>query len=136
MEHGLDEKGRLVVPARFRERLGPGFVLTIAQPDQCLAMYPLATWNAVCARIEAAPVKDTKYRQFVRHLFAHTEEVGCDSQGRLVLPPALRAFARIERDVVSIGSLTRVELWAKECLGELRPDPIDVERFATELGLF
>jgi MraZ protein len=135
-EHGLDEKGRLVVPARFRERLGPGFVLTLAQPDQCLAMYPLITWNEICVRIEAAPVKDAKYRQFVRHLFAHTEEVACDSQGRLVLPPTLRAFAGIDREVVSIGSLTRVELWAKERLGILTPEPQDAEHFATELGLF
>jgi MraZ protein len=136
VEHGLDEKGRLVVPARFRERLGPGFVLTIAQPDECLAMYPTATWNEVCKRIEAAPVKDQRYRHFVRHLFAHTEEVTCDSQGRLVLPPSLRAFAKIEKDVVSIGSLTRVELWAKEKLQTVAPDPADVEQFATDLGLF
>lgn len=99
-------------------------------------MYPIATWNEVCKRIEAAPVKDARYRRFVRHLFAHTEEVTCDSQGRLVLPPALRAFAAIEREVVSIGSLTRVELWAKERLGDLTPEPDDVESFATELGLF
>ncbi len=135
-EHGLDEKGRLVVPARFRERLGPAFVLTIAQPDACLAMYPQATWDEVCKRIEAAPTKDARYRSFVRHLFAHTEEVTCDSQGRLVLPPTLRAFAAIEKDVVSIGSLTRVELWAKERFSELAPEPEDVEKFATELGLF
>lgn len=135
-EHGLDDKGRLVVPARFRERLGGSFVLTIAQPDECLAMYPLTTWTEVCRRIEAAPVKDSRYRRFVRHLFAHTEEVACDSQGRLVLPPALRAYAKIERDIVSIGSLTRVEIWAKEQLSDLAPDPSDVESFATELGLF
>ena len=111
-------------------------MLTIAQPDDCLAMYPLTTWAEVCRRIEAAPVKDSRYRRFVRHLFAHTEEVSCDSQGRLVLPPALRAFAKIERDVVSIGSLTRVEIWAKEQLSDLAPDAHDVETFATELGLF
>jgi MraZ protein len=135
-EHGLDEKGRLIVPARFRERLGGAFVLTIAQPDLCLAMYPPATWAAVCQKIEAAPVKDASYRRFVRHLFAHTEEVACDAQGRLVIPPALRAYAKIEREVVSIGSLTRVELWAKEQLDDTALDAEAVERFATELGLF
>ncbi len=99
-------------------------------------MYPLVTWADVCRRIEAAPVKDARYRRFVRHLFAHTEEVACDGQGRLVLPPTLRAYAKIERDVVSIGSLTRVEIWAKEELHDLSPDPSEVEGFATELGLF
>ena len=111
-------------------------MLTIAQPDPCLAMYPSETWAAVCRRIEAAPVKDASYRRFVRHLFAHTEEVACDAQGRLVIPPALRAYAKIEREVVSIGSLTRVELWAKEQLGDITPEAAAVERFATELGLF
>jgi MraZ protein len=111
-------------------------VLTIAQPDPCLAMYPLATWADICRKIEEAPKKDLAYRKFVRFLFAHTEEVSCDSQGRLVIPPTLRAFAKIEKEVVSIGSLTRVELWAKDQLGDLTPDTADVEKFAEELGLF
>ncbi|MGH7754980.1 MAG: division/cell wall cluster transcriptional repressor MraZ [Vulcanimicrobiaceae bacterium] len=136
VEHALDEKGRLIVPARFRERLGGGFVLTIAQPDSCLALYPSETWELVCARLDAAPLKDQRYRRFVRHLFAHTEEVGCDSQGRILVPPALRSYAGIDRDVVSIGSLTRVEIWAKEQLGTLRPSEDEAVAFTTELGLY
>ncbi|HEY0798057.1 MAG TPA: division/cell wall cluster transcriptional repressor MraZ [Candidatus Baltobacteraceae bacterium] len=135
-EHALDEKGRLVVPARFRERLGAEFVLTIAEPDPCLALYPASTWDRVCERLEAAPVKDQRYRRFMRHLFAHTEEVSCDGQGRLLIPPALRAYSGIERECVSIGSLTRVEIWAKERLGALRPSEDEAEAFATELGLY
>jgi len=136
VEHGLDEKGRLVVPARFRERLGGAFVLTIGQPEPCLALYPTATWGLICERIEAAPVKDLRYRRFVRYLFAHTEEVTCDNQGRLVLPAALRSYAGIDREVVSIGSLTRIELWAKERLGDLAPAEGDIAEFTTSLGLF
>ncbi|MBD5657645.1 MAG: hypothetical protein IAI50_21085, partial [Candidatus Eremiobacteraeota bacterium] len=104
-ESALDDKGRLVVPARFRERLGAKFIVTIAQPDPCLALYPLATWESFCERLDAAPVKDERYRRFVRHLFAHTDETACDTQGRLLLPAALRTYSGIERDVVSIGSL-------------------------------
>jgi len=135
-EHALDDKGRLVVPARFRERLGPGFVVTIAEPEPCLALYPLATWESFCERLEAAPVKDERYRQFVRHLFAHSDEVSCDAQGRLVLPPALRAYAGIDREAVSIGSLTRVEIWAKERLATFSPSAADAGTFMTELGLY
>ncbi len=102
------------MPARFRERLGSGFFVTIAEPDPCLALYPASMWSEFCARLEAAPLKDAAYRAFVRHLFAHTEELSCDNQGRLVLPPALRAWARIDKDVTSIGALTRVEVWAKD----------------------
>jgi MraZ protein len=135
-EHALDDKGRLVVPARFRERLGVDFILTIAQPDPCLALYPLVTWEAFCGRLDAAPLKDERYRRMVRHLFAHTEEAACDAQGRLLIPGALRAYAGIERDVVTIGSLTRVEIWAKDRLGSTAPDRDDAETFVTELGLY
>ena len=123
VEHSLDDKGRLVVPARFRERLGAGFFLTIAQPDPCLALYPAATWAQLCAKLEAAPNKDARYRSYVRFLFAHTDELSCDAQGRLVIPAALRTYASIEKDVVSIGSLTRVEIWARERHAEQPADP-------------
>ncbi len=136
VEHSLDDKGRLVVPARFRERLGAGFFVTIAEPDPCLALYPATAWAEFCARLEAAPVKDARYRAFVRHLFAHTEELSCDNQGRLVLPAALRAWAKIEKDVTSIGSLTRVEVWAKERYDETVADATQLDDFRTELGLY
>ncbi len=136
VEHSLDDKGRLVVPARFRERLGAGFFLTIAEPDPCLALYPATTWAEYCAKLEAAPTKDARYRSFVRHLFAHTEELSCDNQGRLVIPAALRTYAKIEKDVVSIGSLTRVEVWSRERYEAQAGRREDVPDLATELGLY
>ena len=135
-EHALDDKGRLVIPARFRERLGSGFFLTIARPDPCLALYPASTWGEVCAKLEAAPLKDDRYRRFVRQLFAHTEEAACDAQGRLVIPAHLRAYAGMLRDVTSIGTLTRIELWAKERLGEHALPDDEVTALTTELGLY
>jgi MraZ protein len=136
VEHSLDDKGRLVVPARFRERLGAGFFLTIAEPDPCLALYPAATWSDVCARIEAAPVKDARYRSYVRHLFANTEELSTDANGRLVIPASLRAYASLDKDVVSIGSLTRVEVWAKDRYDRHVRERGELPDFASELGLF
>ena len=136
VEHALDDKGRLVVPARFRDRLGAGFILTIAPPDRCLALYPTITWEAYCSRLDAASLKDDRYRRFVRHLFAHTEEATCDQQGRLLIPPPLRTYAAIARDCVSIGAFTRVEIWAKERLGELTPDEDEAADFTRELGLY
>lgn len=124
------------MPVRFRKRLGPGFILTIAQPDQCLAMYPLTIWESVCEQLENAPRKDERYRRFVRHLFANTEEAVLDAQGRLLVPPNLRAFAGIDRDVVMIGSLRRVEIWARERLGDTSPPHDEAAAFATELGLY
>ncbi len=134
-EHALDDKGRLIVPARFRERLGPGFVITIALPEPCLALYPSVTWGEFCAQLEAAPRKDERFRRLVRHLFANTEEVACDAQGRLVVPAALRQYAGIERDVVSVGSLTRVEIWAKERYPAHAAPEGEVAEFIADLGL-
>jgi MraZ protein len=136
VEHSLDDKGRLVVPARFRERLGAGFFVTIAEPDPCLALYPASAWAEFCAKLEAAPVKDARFRAFVRHLFAHTEEVACDNQGRLVLPASLRAWAGIDKDVTSIGSLTRVEVWAKDRYAKTRGEIEALADYRSELGLY
>jgi len=136
VEHALDEKGRLIVPARFRERLGNGFVITIAEPEPCLALYPSVTWAQFCARLEEAPRKDERYRRLVRHIFAHTEESECDKQGRLLVPSPLRAFAGIDRDVISIGSLTRVEIWAKERYAAHAAPEGEVAEFMADLGLY
>jgi MraZ protein len=136
VEHSLDDKGRLVVPARFRERLGSGFFVSIGDPDPCLLLYPASIWYEFCARVEAAQVKDTRYRTSVRELFALTEEVSCDSQGRLVLPPALRTWAHIQKDVTSIGTLTRIEVWAKEQFAATPPTAGDLADFRAELGLY
>ena len=135
-EHSLDEKGRLTIPARLRARLGDHFVLTIAPPDQCLALYPESTWSEFCAKLEAAPRKDAQYRAFVRHLFAHTEEVTLDAQGRLVVPQSLRELAGIENDAVLVGALTRIELWPAEGWRRAGRAPDGLPDLMTELGLF
>lgn len=136
VDHALDDKGRLIVPARFRERLGAGFVLTIAQPDPCLALYPSVTWSEFCARLEEAPRKDERFRRLVRQLFAHTEEVACDAQGRLLIPTTLRAYAGIDRDITSIGALNRVEVWAKERYADHAAPEGEVAEFMADLGLY
>ena len=136
VEHALDDKGRLIVPARFRERLGTGFILTISSSDPCLLLYPEPAWEAMCATLEAAATKDDRFRRFVRNVFAHTEEVACDAQGRLLIPGALRNYARIERDVTSVGALTRVEVWAKERFAQFAAPAADASDIAAELGLY
>lgn len=135
-EHSLDEKGRLTIPARIRARLGDHFVLTIAPPEPSLALYPESAWSDFCAKLEAAPRKDAQYRSFVRHLFAHTEEATLDGQGRLLIPPVLREYARLERDAVLVGALTRVELWAAAAWRKASEAPERMADLMTELGLY
>ena len=136
VEHALDEKGRLIVPARFRERLGAGFFISIGQPEPCLVLYTSAAWSQFGDRLQEAPRKDAAFRRFVRNIFAHTEEVACDAQGRLVIPAALRAYAGIDRDVVSVGALTRIEVWAKEKYAEHAMPEGEVGDFMADLGLY
>ena len=105
-------------------------------PIRAWPCFPSATWANVCARLEAAPRKDEAFRRFVRHLFAHTEEVACDAQGRLVIPAPLRTYAGIAREVVSVGSLTRVEIWAKERYAAHAAPQGEVADFMADLGLY
>ena len=135
-DHSLDDKGRLTVPARLRSRLGDHFVLTIAPPDACLALYPEPTWSEFCAKLESATRKDGRYRSFVRHLFANTEEVSPDAQGRVVVPQALREYAGIDRDVVLVGTLTRVEVWPADGWRKAGGAPGGMAELMTELGLY
>ena len=83
-----DEKGRFVVPARYRESLGVGFVLTIYPPDPCLALFDAEAWDRVCSALEAQPQKSGEYRNFVRYIFGNTQQVSFDAQGRLVVRPS------------------------------------------------
>jgi MraZ protein len=122
VEHNLDDKGRLVVPARFRERLGAGFFLSIIHPDKCLALFPAWAWAELCDRLDKDPNKDAAFRSFERFLFAHTDELSCDAQGRLLIPVKLRSYANIEKDVVSLGLRTRIEIWARERYVQQSPD--------------
>lgn len=110
--HHVDEKGRLTIPARFREELGERFVVTKGL-DHCLFVYPIPEWSAVEAKLRALPLTSTAARQFVRLLFSGAAECEPDKQGRVHLPPNLREHARIERDVVVIGVGTRAEVWAR-----------------------
>ena len=136
-QHALDSKGRLIVPARFRERLGEGFVLTVGQPEPCLCLYPTPTWIEYCRRLETPAPKDERQnrRQILRYIFAHTEEVSCDNQGRVLIPAPLRAYAGIERDVISVGLLTRIEIWAKERYSVADVSGTAVADLLADLGL-
>ncbi len=112
-EHTVDDKGRLIVPARFREELGFKFVVTRGL-DRCLFVYPLGEWEKLVGeKLQGLPLGKTEARAFVRTLMSGATECELDKQGRIVLPANLRAYAGLEKDVVVIGVSTRVEIWAK-----------------------
>ena len=135
VEHSLDDKGRLVVPSRFRAQLGSSFFLTILHPDGCLSLYPAVQFDKLCAKLEDAAVRDDRFRNFQRYLFAHTDELSCDDQGRIAIAPALRTWADLKKNVVSIGAMTRVEIWAKERYERHEAERGDLGDLTSELGL-
>ena len=111
--HAVDAKGRMAVPARFRDALADGLVLTRGI-DRCLALYPMAAWRPLAEKIDALPISDPDARTFRRLVFAEAVDLTLDTQGRILLPPELRAYAGIDRDALVVGVYTSVEIWSPE----------------------
>lgn len=106
----LDEKGRFFLPAKFRDELGPGLVITRAQ-DRCLAIYPMATFVEMTRSVSSAPETLKRVRDFQRMLAAGASDEVPDKQGRVTIPPALRAYAGLDKEIVVVGAINRVEVW-------------------------
>lgn len=112
-QHTIDGKGRLIVPARFREALGDRFVATKGL-DNCLFVYPLDEWQALEQKLKSLPFTRADARAFVRFFFSGASECEIDKQGRILLPANLREYAKLEKDVVVLGVSNRVEIWSAE----------------------
>lgn len=112
-QHSADEKGRVIMPAKFREELGERFIVTKGL-DNCLFVYPLQEWAILEQKLKQLPFTRADARAFVRFFFSGATEAVLDKQGRVLLPNNLREYAKIDKDVVVIGISTRVEIWSKE----------------------
>lgn len=109
--HSIDEKGRLSLPAKFRERLGSSFVTTHGL-DGCLFVYPMAEWETIAERLRGLATTQSNARAFSRMFFANAQECECDKQGRVSLPLHQREYAALAGDTVVIGANSRVEIWS------------------------
>lgn len=109
----LDDKGRLILPAKFREALAEGLVVTRMQ-DRALAVYPKETFEALMAPVSSAPMTIKQVRDYQRMMSAGASFEVPDKQGRITVPAVLRAYAGLERDVVVIGAMNRAEIWNAE----------------------
>ncbi len=121
--HTLDAKGRLAIPARFRDAVADGLVLTRGI-DRCLALYPLAAWRPLAEKVSALPISDPDARNFRRMVFAEAADLALDAQGRILVPPELRRYAGLERDALVVGVDTAIEIWSPErwlAVSEERP---------------
>lgn len=106
----LDEKGRLILPAKFRDRLAEGVVITRGQ-ERCLVVWPEDVFSAEAARVMAQPRELRGTRDVTRSFFSGADSGTPDKQGRIAIAPLLRAYAGLEKDVAVIGVGDRLEIW-------------------------
>ncbi|HEX6140411.1 MAG TPA: division/cell wall cluster transcriptional repressor MraZ [Candidatus Limnocylindria bacterium] len=110
--HTLDDRGRIAVPARFRQRLGQGATLA-RWLDRCLGLFPQDEWEELAAKLRSLPLTNPRAREFARFMSSGAVEVELDRQGRVLVPGYLREYAGIgDGEVVVVGALNRLELWA------------------------
>ncbi len=112
-QHSLDIKGRIIIPARFREQLGESFVATRGL-DNCIFVYPFDEWRSIEEKMRSLPFTRADVRAFMRIFLSGASELDLDKQGRTVLPANLRDYANINKDIIIIGVGTRVEIWSAE----------------------
>lgn len=111
--HVIDAKGRMFIPAKFREELGEKFIVTIGL-DRCLFVFPTETFSIYKEKLDAISLANKDAREFTRYFFSGAGECEPDKQGRIMIPQKLRTYAGLEKDVTVVGVSGRVEIWNTE----------------------
>jgi len=111
--HNVDTKGRLIVPAKFRDDLGEMFVLTRGL-DQCLFGYPLNEWKIIEDKLKGLPMTKKDARAFTRFFFSGATECEIDKQGRINISSPLLNYAKLEKECVILGVSNRIEIWSQD----------------------
>ena len=120
-EPKLDEKGRLILPAKFREELATGLVITKGQ-ERCLYVFPQSEFVNITETLRQAPVTQKAARDYSRVMFAGAHDEIPDRQGRVTITQSLREYASLEKECVVIGANTRVEIWDSKAWNEYLAD--------------
>lgn len=131
--NSIDTKNRLIIPSKHRDLLCGKCVITKGL-DRCLCIYTMGDWEAQMEKIGTLPESDPKVRAFIRHFCANATECEIDKQGRITLPPELKEYARIDKELVTMGAMKKIEIWSKETWDN--PDnenKMDTDEFASSL---
>lgn len=114
----MDAKGRMAIPSRQRDALQEAsegrLVLTIDTQSRCLAVYPLPEWERVEQDVQSLPALKPAIKRFQRLVLGYASDVDLDASGRILVPPALREYAGLEKKVVLVGQGRKLELWSEE----------------------
>ena len=111
--HSIDNKGRMIVPSKFREELGEMFIITRGL-DQCLFGYPVSEWALIEDKLKGLPLTKKDARAFTRFFFSGATESELDKQGRINIPAPLLQYAKLEKECVVLGVSNRIEIWSKQ----------------------
>ena len=111
--HTIDEKGRIIIPSKFREELGSVFVVTRGI-ENCLFVYSLSSWEKITNKLESLPFTKKDARQFVRFFLSGATTAEFDKQGRVNVTSPLISYANLQKDCVVIGTGDRLEIWSQE----------------------
>ena len=109
-QHNLDAKGRMAIPAKFREKLTAGAIITRGI-DNCLFVFANAEWDVLAKKLIALPLAQANSRAFVRLMLSGATDVVIDNQGRILVPDYLRKYAGLTKEVVVAGLYNRIEIW-------------------------
>ena len=112
-KHSIDSKGRIIIPAKFRENLGENFIVTRGL-DGCLFGYSIEEWGKIEEKLEELPMAKRDARKFTRFFYSAATECKIDKQGRVNLPQTLIDFAELEKSCYLVGVSSRIEIWSKE----------------------
>nr|WP_330389805.1 division/cell wall cluster transcriptional repressor MraZ [Oribacterium sp. WCC10] len=115
--HNLDAKGRLIIPAKFRDQLGMEFTVTRSL-DGCLAMYASKEWEALEDKLNALPMTNEKARSLKRFLLGSANTCELDKQGRILIPQVLRDKAGLDKDITLLGVGDHIEIWDTDLYNE------------------
>jgi MraZ protein len=131
--NSIDSKNRMIIPAKHRDHLGPRCVLTRGL-DRCIDIYTLEDWEKQMEKIEDLPQSDPAVRAFIRHFCASASECELDKQGRVLIPQELIDYAGITKDLVTMGAMRKIEVWAREvwCTPDNK-SRLDSDQFAEAL---
>ncbi|MCK9225732.1 MAG: division/cell wall cluster transcriptional repressor MraZ [Candidatus Muirbacterium halophilum] len=116
-QHNIDNKGRIIIPSRFRDELGEKFIITCGF-EKCLVVYSMDEWNKYSAKISSLPSTRADARAFLRLIYSKAIESSCDKLGRIVLPQNLREYANIDKEAVVNGNFNTIEIWNKQAWNE------------------
>lgn len=136
--HTIDAKGRVTLPSDLRSELSDTFYITKGL-DNCLFIYGEDEWKNMSEKLKTLPLAKPEARAFLRFFFSGAKKIECDKQGRFLIPPNLRTYADLKKDVVLTGVMTRAELWAKERYDayndEVNPKVTEIASELVDLGI-